>query len=466
MRNERAIGLWALITSCGCVFVVSASLRIAFVREVLNEYAQLPHAVQTSQRYGFLTPDSMSYLEPAGRAAVHDFLHSGSLLRPPGYPVFLAICGQSPSHMLIAQALLGSFIPIATLLLTFYLLRNLRLSVVAGLVSSFSPTGVGITGLIMSDLLFAVLFAAGFLSLLYAAARHGAGWLLPSALLFGIAGLVRPVLSMWPVVAAVIWWLLRRSENQSFRWPPVAMLVCVQVACLTGWSTCNYLRDGVFTVSEIGPFTTRAYLAARVEEWARAGDLPSEELVRDNVKGVTRRLFSHRHTASQRMDAYRDESARIFWSHPGETLRVFVRNIEENTVAGWNYFPAQFPTNPSLRERGLGLSTMESSVRTYARWPVTLGFIPFLVVARCWPTPENRRLLLQVVALSLAYVYFGLSCGLTFWTGSRILYPGEMLAIAIATMEIHLLIRLPRSLRLYLQQERGGRTRPATRGEI
>src|SRR5262249_22271738 len=155
---------------------------------------------------------------------------------------------------------------------------------------------------------------------------------------------------------------------------------------------CNYARDDAFIVSEIGSYTMRAYWAARVEEWARAGHIPNDEVVQQNVKAVAKRLLHGQLTASQRITAYRDESVRTFWKHPAETLRVFLRDIEENTRAGWNYFPAQLPANASLAERGLRASGLESSVRVYACWLVGLGFVPILVVARRWPTAENRRL--------------------------------------------------------------------------
>ena len=124
-RNTR---VW-LVASCLVVFIMAAILRVGFAQEVLSQHADLSAYMQAaSKTYGFMAGDSPSYLRPADRIAAGDLLHAGSLKRPPGYPLFLWLCGRSPNMILIAQALLGSLIPVSTLLLSHHLLRNLPLS--------------------------------------------------------------------------------------------------------------------------------------------------------------------------------------------------------------------------------------------------------------------------------------------------------------------------------------------------
>lgn len=425
---------------------MSAVLRLGFVEEVLTQYPKLAPNLKMSHRYGFMAPDSMDYIEPAVRLMGGSFLHAGSLMRPPGYPAFLAACGLDPSCTLIAQALLGSLIPVCTLLLTFYLLRNLPLSIFAGLVSTFSPTGIGITGLIMSDLLFAVMFAMGFLLLIYGSTQDHNRWILLSAFIFGLGALIKPILFAWPLVSVVIWALVRRSENKSLTWWPPIILLFVQGFFVVGWSSCNYMRDGVFTLSESGPCTMRYHWAVRVEESARAGHDPTVEAITKNRDTVYKRLHDSHVTPSRRVKACWDESFRIFRSYPTYALLTYFRDINENTEEGWDHFPLQLSLSSSLIEFGTMVSRVESFVRTYTRWPVTLGFVLAFFLVYFRQRPERRRIGFCILALSTACLYFSAFSGVVFWTGPRILYPVEMLAITILAAEIYILAKLIRSI--------------------
>jgi hypothetical protein len=113
-----------ITTACILVFLTAVVLRTAFVAEMIDQFQQLPPDTQTSFRYGFLTPDSRSYLEAAGNIVEGDLLNAGSLSRPPGYPLFIWACGRVSSRVLTAQAVIGALIPVGTLLLSFLVIRN------------------------------------------------------------------------------------------------------------------------------------------------------------------------------------------------------------------------------------------------------------------------------------------------------------------------------------------------------
>ena len=441
-RNTR---VW-LVASCLVVFIMAAILRVGFAQEVLSQHADLSASMQAaSKTYGFMAGDSPSYLRPADRIAAGDLLHAGSLKRPPGYPLFLWLCGRSPNMILIVQALLGSLIPVSTLLLSHHLLRNLPLSIVAGLVSAVSPTGIGVTGLILADLLLAVLFVGGLWVLSQGATRQGIGWALVPALLFGIAGLVKPVLLFWPVLSAMVWWLFRRAERRRVSWTPFLVLVLVQASFFVAWASCNQVRDNVFTVSEVGLHTARCYWATRVEEWARAGHKPSGETIKRNRAAVIRRLDES--PPPERIRAYKEESIRIFKTYPTLTITVFLHNIGELSVQGWNQFGSQVPLDSTLRSRLKRLSRVESVARKYGRWLIVPGFGLMFVVALVWRTPENRRICLGICGFLVAYLYVTLCAGITIWTGTRIVYAIEAVAIVIVAAEVDLLIRAGSSWR-------------------
>jgi hypothetical protein len=442
--KQRHTRIW-LVASCFLVFATAATLRIGFVQTTLNQYADLPASMQASNAYGFMARDSAGYLLPADRIAAGELLHAGSLKRPPVYPMFLWICGRSPDIVLILQALLGSLIPVCTLLLSHHLLRNLPISIAAGLVSAVSPTGIGVTGLIMADLLLAVLFAVGLCVLFQGSTRQSIGWVLVPALLFGVAGLVKPILLFWPLLSAFVWWLFKRAEQRRVRWTQVLVLVLVQASFFVAWASCNYVRDNVFTVSEIGLHTVRCYWATQVEEWARAGHRPSGESIQQNRAAVIRRLEEI--APPERIRTYKEESIRIFKKYPELTISVFLYNISRLSVGGWNRFHRQVPLDTSLLSRLEILRKVESVARRYGRWLIMPGFVLMLIVARVWRTPDNRRISLGICGLSVAYLYVTACTGITMWTGTRVVYLIESIAITIVAAEVDLLVRAGNSWR-------------------
>jgi hypothetical protein len=323
---------------------------------------------------------------------------------------------------------------VCTFLLTYSVVANLPISFCAGLISCVSPTGIGITGLVLADLTFATLFALGMLLLARSAMSQSTTWAIGSALLFGTAGLVKPILLGWPALAVVVYGLLARVPGSRVRWTPALPLVLVPTLFFVGWAACNHLRDGVFTVSEIGLRTVRLYLAVRVEEQARTDKEPSPLAMRMTRTRVEDEL--HKLGASERMRAYLD-AVPILWTHPAATITVFFRNVSENMEGGWDHFSSQLPLTTLSQPIFVRASQIEAHIRHAARWPVSLALLIF-PLGIAFQTAEARRWSFWTVALWFVYAYFALSSGITFWVGPRLLYPVEMIAIVILTTEMAL----------------------------
>ncbi len=438
-RSKRTL----LMGVCVLLFFVAVILRLGFVKEVLGQYATLSNRMKASGRFGFLAPDSSTYLNLADNFTSGELLHVGTISRPPGYPAFLWVCGRSPSHILIVQAILCALIPVCAFLFSYHLLGNFPISTAAGLVSAVSPTGIGVSGLVLADSLLAVLFAVGLLVLLYGAKRRNIIWVLASAVLFGAGGIVKPLLLFWPVLSAVVWWLFRRGEMQRVEWTRIGALFLVQGLFLTGLATCNYVRDTVFTVSEIGPRTVREYWAVRVEEWARAGHKPGIESIKRNQDATRKRLDEK--PPVERIRVYKEESRRIFRSHPVLAAIVFLRNIHELSIQGWDRFYRQAPLDPFYLGWLRKMSGMEAIARRFSRWLTIPALLIALMVSRFRRVPENRRICLMICGLWVAYMYVTLCSGVTFWTGTRIVYPIEVVTITIVAAEVDLLYRAVKS---------------------
>jgi hypothetical protein len=431
--------------ACVLVFLIAIVLRTAFVVEMIDQFQRFPPDTQKSFRFGYLTPDSRSYLEPAVRIAEGDLLNAGSLTRPPGYPLFIWVCGRVASRVLTAQAVIGALIPVGTLLLSFLIARNLPVSFVAALMSAVSPTGVGVTGLVLADLLLAPLFLLGLLMLLHGASRNHIAWPVLAALVFGWAGLVKPVLLLWPLASVAVWWLFRKAAGKPVAWVHALILIAVPNCIFAGWASCNYARDGVFALSEKGPQTVRVYLAAAVDAWGTSQHPPSGQEISRYQAEVRQRLSQL--SPKERMQTYREESLGILCTHPAIAVVVFWMNMKAPAIQGWDHFHVQIPLKPSLLSGHQRATEVESKIRKVIRWPVMLTFVVGMLALRFFPSPRSRRLCFQVFGLSLAYYYFMVMSGVTFWTGPRIVYPAESVALAILAAGLALVLTVVRTAR-------------------
>src|SRR5215472_9706647 len=139
MPDKRTI---SIISYSASLFLVGLAGRLLYCEETLRQlkFANLP--IDLSYSIGYLTPDSHEYLALATNLLTGRFTEAISLTRPIGYPAFLALMGTKPAAILVAQAILLSFIPVCTFVLVNLLTRSTLVGFLAGLVSCTSPTGL------------------------------------------------------------------------------------------------------------------------------------------------------------------------------------------------------------------------------------------------------------------------------------------------------------------------------------
>jgi hypothetical protein len=265
-----------------------------------------------------------------------------------------------------------------------------------------------------------------------------------SALMFGLAGLLKPVLLLWPFASVAVWWLFRKAAGKPVSWIQVLVLIMIPSCFLLGWASCNHARDGVFAVSEKGPQTARIYWAAAVDAWGTSQREPSGQEIRHHQTDIRQRL--QHLPPKQRMRLYREESLEIFTSYPAIAVVVLLTNMKAPAVQGWDHFHVQVPLTPSLLNRLQRASRAESSVHTFMWWPVMLAFLASVLAIHFRPSPEIRRVGLLTCGLSVAYFYFSLMSGVTFWTGPRIVYPVESVALSILVAILVLVFRVVRNM--------------------
>ncbi len=437
---------------CLLLIFISVSLRIPYAHAVLEQFSQLSIADQTSYQMGYLAPDSPGYIDPAIALKNGNIAEAISLTRPIGYPAFLAALGVNFTYILYTQALVLSIIPVCTFLLVSVPTENSLLGFGAGLASAISPTGIAIGSMVTSDAVFASLFAVLFTALVYGVLHNSLRWLLFSAVVAGLAILVRPILIFWPVVSVMISALISvfqdRLQNGLWQWlqfykgrlTSLLILFLIPIVVMVSFAGANYAQNGIFTVSIIGQLTLREYLAVEAEEWGKARHWPDFAAIRQNQNILRARLNAM--TIQERARTYVPESVAIFEKYPAQTIISFLKNACGNVVAGWVNFSEQLPFS---REKLGRIFDLVYGLESGVRWIGLLMMLcaPFIcaIAVRINPSPYQRRLVSINFAMTLTFMFYLTLLGLTFWTGSRIVYPTEILEISTAAILVPVIAR-------------------------
>jgi hypothetical protein len=425
-RVDRAVIKW-----CIGIFLVALVPRLWLVIEVLAQVSELPTGRAERELIGFLTPDSEAYLAPARRLLAGDVLSAGTLTRPPGYPVFLALFGAAPSGVLVAQAILGSLIPMITFLLARAFGVRTGVAVAAGMIVAILPTGIGIVGLIGPDLLLAVLVSGGLLLLAVGMKTAASRVALLASATFAVAVLVKPVMVPWVPVSLVVAWMFARRPAPSPVW--IALFLAIQLTPVLLWASRNELREGLFTYSTIGGNTARIYWLARAELMAVDPGGPAPQTLEQHQSELRERIFGAPMTAPDRQRLLKSESAGILRDHPGHAVRAFLLDIHENTSIGWDHFPRQLPSSPAASKRLARIAALEGRLFGAARWMLLAGPLLIWLISRR-AAAGVRESVLPALGLALAASFFVVVSGVTFWTGPRMVFPGVAAGAALLAL--------------------------------
>jgi hypothetical protein len=410
------------------IFCLSAAIRVWFVGAVLEQAPSSLHAANAAS-VGYLTNDSPDYLALAGATGFRDALRRASATgRTLGYPAYLAVFASHPGPVLLCQALLTAAIPVCAFLLTLLLTRSHPLGTAAGVASALSPSGIAIGAMIMSDGLFAALFAAYFVALVAGIQGRSLLWIVFSAGLGAMAMLVRPIFLFDPVVSICVLAVMA-ANARPFAIKAGATLVAVPLAVLVGFSALNYQVNHEFAFSITGERTFGEYLGAKAEAWAAAGHAPTIDQIRATQARVRARIASL--PATQLRNAYDRESLSIAAAHPWATAEALIDDVAENLTSSWHYFGSQLP---HVDSRWTGrLERLDAAFRSFLTIVTIIGA---LSAAALWRTPGRAPTARWLVAIVGMITVFATASGLTFWTGSRILYPVEFLQLGTAAVVV------------------------------
>ena len=199
-------------------------------------------------------------------------------LRTPGYIYFLAgllgtvgIAGAA-----IVQLLLSTLIPVLGLHIARRITNSLRIGIAAGIILALDPTLALLSFQFYTDTLFLVFFFAWTLLIFRYLERRDWTLLVTSAVLLGLAILVRPTAQFIPLLlAAFIVWRFGTEDWKHGAAQGIAYLAIIAVI-LTPWMARNYSEFGAAGLSSQGPYVLYTNFAPAVLSVARGSEFALE----------------------------------------------------------------------------------------------------------------------------------------------------------------------------------------------
>jgi len=448
--EESKIG-WPWFVAVG---LLSLALRSAFIAQETHDLGPYRHQGPDEQGYLYLAKNLLHgfYTEdlPGER-------HLG-LNRPPAYPVFCMLAGgeqRGPRIMRIywAQALISSAMPLLIMLLLERLETGRLLTILGGTAAALSPTGIGLTGLVLTDSLFSTFFLLGF-TLLVLGVSDGRRWCIGvSAAAFGLATLVKPTSLYWPLAVPVLWWLLARGSGHPVAWRRLGIYLLIQIAISVAWCARNYVKEGTPTFTSIDAGYLRWYSAPKVEEWARVHGPPAVGRVRQNRMAITLRdwadLQGGRISPAALARRERQESWAIFLAHPQAFAASLRQQMIEQITASFTLTECCLAEPSTVHWMMDRLDQLASSMTLLCvNIVLSLAALALPIVGKAGLGASGRRLrFFAALAMFLTYAFFAAIASNTYGTGSRIMYPAQFTLIIGGMLGIAAIAQMRRPAR-------------------
>lgn len=258
-----------------------------------------------------------------------DFNNSHFLVRPPAFPLLVALAGLNAALVITFNALIGALLTPLTWLLT----RRLGLAqggaLLAALLVAIDPLSIRYTAFLgPGSLAFAGALAmmVGLLALLQAR-RQGRAilWAALAALMLLLSVYARPSIYALPLIL-VVWLLWTRRA----RWPAIAIFAIISLAGMQLWVNHNATVLGNATFSTVGNWTLTWYRALPVLRLANGMSVQESEA--QVLAAVQARLGGDPSSASRHdwlaagpevEQALQEVSLQIFRDHPVAWLATF-----------------------------------------------------------------------------------------------------------------------------------------------
>ena len=350
--------------------------------------------------------------DPAGAQAL--------LLAGPGYSLVLAVfqtlfAGAVLWPALLLNLLFGCAAPVVVYLLAVELTGRRAEALGAGLIAAASVTSLSVSTSILSDQPFFTLHALSLLWFVLGWKNNCTRWFVLAGMTAGVATWIRVMGQVWPVVflfIATLVALLESSPSNWMRWRRSLWTPGILLVLILGWSSYNYSRHGLFTLTSNGARSAWLYLGARALSMNTPG--LDVETARDQISAELERVAGPEHSE---VAMYRYSAERITElgrEHPGWLVRAFAHNVKENLQESNYDLYRQLPQCKSA------LDVFTRQARDHLNEGAFFGALIGIFLLM------KERNHLAWITLGATLAVFTLITGFSFWQGSRLHYPAEM----------------------------------------
>lgn len=349
-----------------------------------------------------------------------------NFIRPPGYPLFLKLCGllfgESQLGIYILQSFLTALRPLLILRLMKTLGVRTSVAVAFSLLSACSFTAIGLSKHILTDTLFSLAVLASLVLLIENRIKT-------ASLVAGFGLLIKPINLCWIIFAPVALFAVGFRGKELIRHSAIA--VAVPLLILSTFTVANYRRYGVATYSGISTLALVRYLGAAVigtervnENWDdKAIHQAQDELTTGAVAEVIQDDVTPANYASLK-PLYRG----ILLKSPLRTMKTALHSM-------WLGLPRPFYWNELFLPGAPAASSTVWAIgkaATGCLWVLAILAIPLGIT-----TQRLRAATLLGCFLACSFL---LVCSISFWEGARLFFPMEWTLFFLASVSIEAIL--------------------------
>ncbi len=257
MRSSRLARLTGSNGWLWAVFVLAIVARVTYAA-----------VIYTPDFSAFETGDYALYRIGADHIMTNgDFSNSLFLVRPPLFPVWIAVLGNNPALVVIGNILFGALTASLGMVFAWSLGLSRRAGQFVGVFLAIEPTTVIYSAFLGPEPLANLFLLAALIALVKAVrAEYGIGWSVGAGLALVASMYVRPASYLFWIPVAIGWLIYDRRWRQT--WQRVAGFVVVSAVGVGAWTAHNAIVFATPSFSSIGPYTMVYYRAASVERIA------------------------------------------------------------------------------------------------------------------------------------------------------------------------------------------------------
>jgi len=401
----------------------------------------------------FYTPDTASYIAPAGELIAHYRFFSDSvpeIIRTPGYPLLLTaglVLGRLELATIALQILLSCFTVFMVYRTACLLFELEEIALIAAALYAIEPLSILFASLLATETLFTAIVMVGVYYFVRYLRRQSLGDLLVSAGALAASVYVRPIGYFLPLIIApglAGWTLVTHRQNKLRVLAHTCAFVIVSVGLTGLWQVRNKIETGYSGFSAISSQNMYFYLAASV--LAAQQRVPYYE-IQDRLGYQDERIYFQEHPAqknwpvTQRFHYITRAAEKILVGSPVTSARIYFEGILRGTFdpASTEFlrFFDLYPKEDGLLglevDKGL-IKTVEELGHSRMLFWSTVVLLPLqLMYLSCVLIAVSRRSIRDpaiLAALLIAGYYIAIAGGPADW--ARFRHPAMPITCVVA----------------------------------